>query len=204
VTEIVVFADVSCPFAHVGLTRIEAYRQTLGGEAPRLRVRAWPLEIVNGTALAGPALAPKIDALRRGVAPDLFGGFHVDAFPPTTLPALAAEAAAYRAGPDVGMRFSLAVRELLFEQGRDISDSGVLDALITRTGSPVPTPADHDAVLADHRDGVERGVKGSPHFFTPGGDFFCPTLDIHHDERGYDIAFDQSGFETFIAAAFGH
>ena len=42
-----VFADVVCPFAHVGLRRFVARRAELGRSRPLLLVRAWPLELVN-------------------------------------------------------------------------------------------------------------------------------------------------------------
>ena len=41
-----VFADVRCPFAHVGLRRLVTRRKQLGAQL-LLRVRAWPLELVN-------------------------------------------------------------------------------------------------------------------------------------------------------------
>jgi 2-hydroxychromene-2-carboxylate isomerase len=203
VDEITVFADVSCPFAYVGFTRILAYRDRIGPDAAPLRARAWPLAVVNGDPMTGPALVPKIEALRRDVAPDLFGGFAPDRFPSTSLPALAAEQAAYRAGLDRGMAFSLAVRRLLFEDGEDIGDPDVVGALLGQLDLPQPTADDRAAVERDHEAGVAMGVQGSPHFFTRDGSFFCPTLDIQHHEGGYDIEFDQAGFERFISSAFG-
>ena len=107
-SEIVVFADVSCPFAYVGLTRILAYREAVRNGAPDIRVRAWPLEKVNGAPLSGPSLVPKIDALRRDIAPDLFTGSRPDRFPSTSRPALAAEAAAYAVGVEAGNAVSVA------------------------------------------------------------------------------------------------
>jgi hypothetical protein len=44
-----VFADVSCPFAHVGLRRLVEQRDKLARDDIVLRVRAWPLELVNGS-----------------------------------------------------------------------------------------------------------------------------------------------------------
>ena len=96
-----VFADVACPFTHVGLRRFAAYRGQRGRTEPLLRVRAWPLELVNEKALDGPSLVAKIEALRADVAPDLFVSFDQDRFPATTLPAMAAEAAAYRQWADL-------------------------------------------------------------------------------------------------------
>jgi predicted DsbA family dithiol-disulfide isomerase len=200
---VVVFADVACPFTHVGLRRFLAYRQQRGRTEPTLRVRAWPLELVNGKALDGPSLAPKIEALRAGVAPDLFAGFNVTGFPATTLPAMAAEAAAYRQGLQVGERFSLAVRAALFEDGLDVSDEDVLVNLRRAHGVPQPNDSDRSAVRDDLAEGRRRSVAGSPHFFTSGDDFFCPSLNIGHDHDGYEVAFDPVGFERFVVAAFG-
>jgi hypothetical protein len=42
-----VFADVGCPFAHVGLRRFVERRDELGRDDVVLWVRAWPLELVN-------------------------------------------------------------------------------------------------------------------------------------------------------------
>lgn len=197
-----VFADVACPFAHVGLARFAAYRRERALSEPILRVRAWPLELVNESPFDGLALTPKIDALRADVAPDRFGRFDPHRFPATSLPALVSEAAAYRTGLEHGERFSLAVRRSLFDEGRDVSDSGVLRALRAAHDIPDPTSADEAAVQADFADGRARGVEGSPHFFTPDGAFFCPSLDIEHDDEGYAVAFDAAGFQRFIAAVF--
>src|SRR6478735_6336015 len=38
-----VFADVRCPFAHVGLRRLVERRRALGRDDVRLVVRAWPM-----------------------------------------------------------------------------------------------------------------------------------------------------------------
>lgn len=197
-----VFADVACPFAHVGLGRFAAFRRRRGLCEPILRVRAWPLELVNGSALDGPSLVPKVEAIRADVAPDLFAGFDPLRFPATSLPALVSEAAAYRVGLQVGEHFSLGVRHALFDEGRDVSDDDVLRALRDQHGVPDPMPVDEAAVRADLTDGTHRGVSGSPHFFTPDGDFYCPSLAIEHDEDGYDVTFDAAGFERFVDAVF--
>jgi predicted DsbA family dithiol-disulfide isomerase len=198
-----VFADVSCPFAYAGLSRFDAYRSQLGRTEPVLRVRAWPLELVNGRALDGPSLVPKIAALRADVAPDRFTGFDAERFPSTTLPAMAAEAAAYRHGAQIGERFSFAVRRALFEDGLDVSDASVLQGLLGPLGIAEPTDDDRRAVRDDYADGQRRGVAGSPHFFTADGSFFCPSLDIEHDEAGYEVSFDAAGFQAFVTSAFG-
>ena len=197
-----VFADISCPFTHVGLRRFVAYRRGLGRAEPLLRVRAWPLELVNGSPLEGVTLVPKIEALRAHVAPDLFTAFDPERFPSTTLPALGAEATAYRQSVETGEQFSLAIRDALFERGLDISDSSIVHGLLTEHAVSERPDAGLTAVHADYAEGRARVVAGSPHFFTAAGDFFCPSLDIRHEGDGYQITFDQHGFEEFLAAAF--
>jgi predicted DsbA family dithiol-disulfide isomerase len=197
-----VFADVACPFTHVGLRRFQAYRQQRGTTEPVLRVRAWPLELVNGKALDGPLLTPKIKAMQADVAADLFVGFDEHRFPATTLPALAAEAAAYRQGLEIGEGFSLALLHALFEDGLDVSDEDVLRRVREAHCVLEPTDADRSTVLDDFAEGRRRDVSGSPHFFTAEGDFFCPSLDIDHDDDGYEVSFDAAGFQRFVSAVF--
>lgn len=197
-----VFADVACPFAHAGLRQFVAYRQERGATAPVLLVRAWPLELVNGTPHSGHQLAPEIAALRVEATPHLFDGFDAERFPTTSLATLAAAAAAYRAGPARGEAFSLAVRDALWEHGLDVSDLDVLRHLSDELDVPAPTADDEATVRADLAEGRQRGVTGSPHFFTAGGDFFCPSLDISTDGGQMQVSFDQAGFREFIAAIF--
>jgi predicted DsbA family dithiol-disulfide isomerase len=200
--QIEVFADIACPFAHAGLRAFADYRREVGATTPRLRVRAWPLELVNGTSHSGTHLAPEVDALRADAAPDLFAGFAADRFPTTTLPALAASAAAYRLGVAHGEAFSLAVRDALWEHGLDIAHPELLASLRAGLRIPGPTADDEAAVRADWAEGRERGVTGSPHFFTERGDFFCPSLDIDQGDAGMRVQFDAAGFRRFVAAAF--
>jgi predicted DsbA family dithiol-disulfide isomerase len=201
-TTIEVFADIACPFTHVGLRRFVQRREELGRPDVTLLVRAWPLEVVNGQPLDPAATADKVAALRDQVAPDLFTGFDPEAFPSTTLPALALAHAAYAVDARTGERVSLALRDLLFERGADVTDPAVLQALADEHGVTFD-PEDRSAVLADHAEGADRGVVGSPHFFTEGGGFFCPSLDIGHDADGQlEIAVDADGLDGFLAACF--
>ena len=197
-----VFADITCPFTHVGLQRLVEERTARGG-GPDLRVRAWPLELVNDAPLQGSVLAPKVAALRGSVAPDLFAGFDPDRFPTTSLPALDLAAAAYAVSPAIGEQVSLLLRHALFEGGQDISDPAVLAGIADQVGG-VPISGDERATVLDEwADGRARGVIGSPHFFLDGGDVFCPALDISHTDAGeLDIRIDRDGFEDFLARAF--
>jgi 2-hydroxychromene-2-carboxylate isomerase len=146
-------------------------------------------------------LDAEIEAIRTAGLEADFAGFDADRFPATTLPALAAEIAAYRAGDEVGERFSLAVRQALWEQGRDVADPAVLAEVAAGCGAPPATDADQDAVRDEWSAGQARGVQGSPHFFTPSGSFFCPTLRISHEGGAYQVQFDAVGFQRFVEAA---
>lgn len=196
-----VFADVSCPFAHVGLRHFVDARKARGLDAPVLAVRGWPLEAVNGSALTGAALAPKVRALQSQVAPGRFAGFDAARFPTTTLAAMAGEAAARRLGNEVGEAFSLVIRDALFEHGRDVGDPATVNALLADFDIEPVQPRDFNEVTTSYREGQARGVKGSPHFFVGTEDFFCPSLDIDHDDDGYTIAFDIEGFTEFVNLA---
>ena len=85
VTIIDVYADILCPFAHVGLRTVVRRRMELGRGDVMLRVRAWPLELVNGHALDRSATAEHVVELREQVACDLFAGFDADNFPSSSL-----------------------------------------------------------------------------------------------------------------------
>lgn len=198
-----VFADVSCPFTHVGLQRLVTQRNRLGRDDVVLWVRAWPLELVNGAPLAGDFVAEEIGVLRDGVAPDLFKEFDAAHFPDTTVPALALTALAYRRGDLTGEAVSLALRTALFEEGRDIADSVELAAIAHSYGlDPVSTDAER-SVHNDWHEGERRGVVGSPYFFVDDHGFFCPTLNVTHVEGELHVDADLHAFNEFVATVFG-
>jgi predicted DsbA family dithiol-disulfide isomerase len=198
-----VFADVGCPFTHVGLRRLVERRATFGREEPVLVVRAWPLELVNGTPLAPDFVAEEVATLRSKVAPDLFAGFDPACFPSTSLPALALAARAGRAGRRTGERCSLALRAALFEEGRDISDPRELARIADACDIDGATAEDEAAVLVDLEQGRRRGVIGSPHFFVGDAGFFCPSLEIERVDGQLRIDVDPEGFEALSRRCFG-
>jgi 2-hydroxychromene-2-carboxylate isomerase len=197
-----VFADLGCPFTHVGLRRIVDRRHELGRDAVHLWVRSWPLEIVNGRPLDAGFIAEEVDDIRAQVAPDLFRGFRTASFPATSIPAMALAAAAHDRDPAAGERVSLALRDALFEQGRDVADPSVLAGVAARHGIEVGG-LDPGRVRADHEEGVDRGVVGSPHFFTSKGGFFCPALEVGRGEDGHlRVTADRAGFAAFVEDCF--
>jgi predicted DsbA family dithiol-disulfide isomerase len=197
-----VFADVGCPFTHVGLRRLVAYREQVGREDVRFLVRAWPLEVVNGEPFEPDFIAEEVDALRDSVAPDLFTGFRPSAYPATSIPPLALAHAAFRRDLATGEALSLHLRTLLFEEGVDVADADVL-ADVGRMFDVEAGEEDVAAVDADRREGVDRGVIGSPHFFTAASSYFCPALDIRRDDGGHlHISMDADGFQRFVEDCF--
>lgn len=201
-----VFADVLCPFTHVGLRTLVDRRSQHGLTEPRLRIRAWPLELINDGPLDAHHIAAEISALRASVRPDLFAGFSVEAFPGTSMAAFALTAAADRAGDpalveDVGM----ALRHAVFEEGLDIGRPEVVAPIADRFDlEPLDAEATSAAVRADWEEGRTRGVIGSPHFFADDDSgWFCPSLAISRDDVGnFVIAWKQDA-EAFVDRVFG-
>ncbi len=203
-----VFADITCPFAHVGLRRLASARDALARTDVAIMIRAWPLELINGAALSGPSVAAKIGALQEHAAGDLFANFDATHFPATSLPALALTAAAYSVGDGVGEAVGLAVRDALFEQGRNVALPDVLAEIADAHGVPWSDDgtadfANEPSILADWHDGVARGVRGSPHYFCATTSFFCPTLLISHVHEDLDIRPDEPRFQAFLNTCLG-
>jgi 2-hydroxychromene-2-carboxylate isomerase len=195
-----IFADIWCPFAHVGLRTIKEQRARSGRTDMAIWVRAWPLELVNGAPIDPSATSKHAESLREQVAPKLFRHLDVDRFPSSTLDALALANRAYRTDVQVGERVSFALRDALFEEGRDISEWATLESLARDLGVVMPDESDRAGVLADWHEGVRRCVLGSPHFFCGDTDVFCPSLDITKDPvQGVSIVKDASRLTEFLA-----
>jgi predicted DsbA family dithiol-disulfide isomerase len=202
-SRIEVFADIVCPFTHVALRRLAETRRSLNAST-RLRIRAWPLELVNGAPVAYDVARAEADALREAVSPDLFAGLHEATWPRTSIPAFGLVAAAYNVDDHVGEAVSLALRDALFEHGLDVADAEVLRTIGARYDvEPVDAHTAEAAVRADLERGKARAVQGSPHFFVGDRDWFCPSLDIHHVGDHVDVTVDGDTMREFYAAAFG-
>lgn len=200
-----VFADILCPFTHAGLHTLIDRRTERGLTAPRLRIRSWPLELINGKPLDADHVAAEIKALRASVRPDLFAGFSVETFPRTSMTAFALTAAAARNGdPALVEEVGMALRNALFEEGRDIGQPEVVAAIAERFGLiPLDSEETAEAVRTDWDEGKARGVVGSPHFFTAdGGNWFCPALAISRDEVGDFVVAWKQGTESFVQSVF--
>lgn len=197
-----VFADVLCPFTHVGLRRLVAGRDALGRRDVVLRVHAWPLELVNGAPIEADFVAEEIDALRGSVASGLFRGFDPSHWPASSLPALALAARGYRVCDRVGERVSLTLRDAVFERGRDIADPTVLATIAKSCEIDLPDDFDRATVLEDLDAGRARGVIGSPHFIVDGEGFFCPNLEIERIGGRLHVGVDRAGLADFLDRCF--
>ena len=195
-----VFADVRCPFTHVGLRRLVERRQSQGSPVS-LRLRAWPLELVNGEPMDVELVDEEVRALREQVAPDLFAGFSPETFAATSLPALALTAAAYDCAMPTGEAVALALRWALFEEGRDIADPAVLGDIAGAHGVTWADGNRSEGVLDEWSEGRDRGVVGSPHLFIGSEGWFCPVLDISRDDGGFRIRESAPAFDTLLKRA---
>jgi len=199
-----VFADILCPFTHVGLHTLIDRRAERGLDKPHLRIRAWPLESVNGKPLDSDHIAAEITALRASVRPDLFKGFSVETFPKTSMTAFALTASADRTGDAVlSESVGMALRDAVFEHGLDIGRPEVVAAIAVRFGlDPLDADTTEAVVRADWDEGRARGVIGSPHFFTGEASWFCPGLAISRDNVGNFVVAWKQGSETFVDSVF--
>ena len=140
--EIEVFADIWCPFAHVGLRCARDQRDATGRVDVVIRVRPWPLELVNSAPMDPAKTASHIEHLRHQINDNQFVGFDATNFPSSTLEALALIEHAYATDARTGEAATFVVRDALFEKGLDISDPAVLESIAADLLSLIPgTPA---------------------------------------------------------------
>lgn len=198
--KVVVYADIVCPFAYVGLTRLIERRHELGRDDVRFQVRSWPLELVNGAPVDGRFIGEEIEEIKPQVATDLFTGFDAAAFPASSLPGLALTNAAYDINDSTGEAIAMELRRLVFEKGIDVAAPTVLAAVAARNG--VTDLGNVDAVLAEYDEGRARHVVGSPHFFVDELSMFCPTLDIKRVDGALRVNLDTEAFSKLVTACF--
>ncbi len=115
-------------------------------------------------------------------------------------PALVCAHAAYRKGLKTGEAVSLELRDALFERGLNIARPDVLADIAEAFGVDPYDETDSEAVRQDWRDGIRRGVKGSPHFYCGNIEAFCPSLDIARDGTGELVVTNNLAvLNTFLA-----
>ncbi len=207
-----VFADIWCPFTHVGLRFIDEQRQRSGRTDIAIHVRAWPLEMVNQRPMDPVSTRANATELRAQVAPDLFDAYFHESTPPedappwfpsSTVEALALTAKAYRRDVMLGEKVSFALRTALFEEALNISSPEVLAHIATTHGLDLPDDADRAAVISDWEEGQRREVIGSPHFFRGGESKFCVALQISRDpDTGLHVERNTAAIQGFFSEFF--
>jgi predicted DsbA family dithiol-disulfide isomerase len=195
-----VFADIWCPFTHVGLKIVAGQLRDRGRQDVMIRVRPWPLEWVNGRPMDPKATLDHVNELRDHVSTEFFVGFDASRFPHSTVPVLALVAHAYAAELKLGQALSFEVRDWLFERGLDVSEPDTLAAIARSFGLGTPDPDDYAIVVSEWKEGRRRDVAGSPHFFCAETSVFCPSLQISKNPQsgGRTIQTNLSRLQAFL------
>jgi predicted DsbA family dithiol-disulfide isomerase len=196
--DIVVYADIACPWAHVAVYRLHATRSRLGLEdRVRFDHRAFPLELFNERPTPRSVLDAEMP-VTGGLEPD--AGWRawsapVDEYPVSSLLALEAVQAAKEQSPHASEQLDRALRLALFKENRCISmfhvvmdvaaHTPVLDSERLRTALESGT-ARH-LVFEQMREAKRIGVKGSPHVFLPDGS------DVHNPGIEHDWICGEAG-----------
>lgn len=190
---IVVWSDLSCPWAHVAVSRLWRTRAELGlDEQVRFDHRPFPLELFNEKPtpkVINDAEVPVLD----GIEPD--AGWQPWQRPPheypvTTLLPMEAVQAAKEQGLAASEQLDRALRRAFWAESRCISLRSVVLDVATACEN-----VDADALGQALDDGRARrqvidcfeaapdlGAKGSPHLFLPdGADVLNPGIRMHWD-----------------------
>lgn len=136
----------------------------------RLRIRPYPLEVVDGEAAPRDILRQEwwLAALQEPRA--MFVPFEGDDWPTTTLPAFDAVWCAAQQSEEIAFAYELRIRRAFFAESRNIGRPEVLLALAGEVGLDIPaftrlfeSGVARAAVLEEHRIGQEQyRVRGTP------------------------------------------
>ena len=180
---LVVWSDYLCPWCHLGTRRVRRLEEEFG-DALAVEWRAFLLRPVpDGTRTLEKFRAYTQSWLRPAAEPDApeFRPWATDAGPPShSVPAHLLAKAAAAVGRDAFHAMHDRLLHAYFVENRDITDGATQRALWEELGLPendfavVDAPATRAAVLAEHRDALERGVNGVPALMLVGND--VPTL----------------------------
>lgn len=215
---IVVFSDITCPWAHLAIHRLHETRARLAlQDEVVIDPRAFPLELVNEQATPKRILDAEMP-VTGALEPD--AGWQVwqrpeSEYPVTSLPALEAVHAAKEQGPRVAEHLDRALRRAFFGASVNISmRHEILAVAATVDGLDVDRLADalgdgraRAHLTEDHAVSERSFVRGSPHLFLPDGtDTHNPGIEMHwegeHGE-GFPVvdADDPSVYEDILDRA---
>lgn len=175
-------ADLVCPWCRIALHTLRPLLARLGcglrwhpfllnpGLPPQGVPRRLYLERKFGTAEAAAVALRRVS--RRGAALGLHFAFERIARQPDTVPAQALLLEAQAAGRLIPL--ALALFDAFFEEGRDLSDPVLLEALALEAGlgpdsiRAAASPDRRAQVRAEHRRALGRDIDGVPTYLVPG------------------------------------
>lgn len=188
---IVVWSDLTCPWAHVAVARLHRVRAELGlVDDVVVDHRAFPLELINERPtpkLVLDAEVPVAGALEPGAGWQMWQGRDW-AYPDTVLLALEAVQAAKDQSLRASEALDRALRVALFGQSRPISLRSVIlevasecDDVDTELLAKNLDEGGYRRALMDQAEvAVTAMVRGSPHLFLPDAtDVHNPGVTLH-------------------------
>lgn len=194
---IVVYADITCPWAHLAVYRLHAARHDLGlDDEVRFDVRSFPLELFNEQPTPKKILDAEI-SVAGALDPD--AGWQMwqraeSEYPTTSLPALEAVQAAKQQSLLASEQLDRRLRVGFFGESRVISLrheilelAAECNAVDVEALAEALDSGDARAAVMEQRVFAEGDeVEGSPHLFLPDGtDSHNPGIDMEwHGKHG--------------------
>lgn len=187
---VVVFGDLTCPWATLAIHRLHTTRERLGlADGVRFDLRSFPLEVINGQPTPKRTLdaeIPVVGALDPSVELRMWQGDEFS-YPVTSLLALEAVQAAKEQSLEASARLDRALRRAFFTDSRCIALRSVILEVAGEAGIDVDALRDalddgraRRSVVAQRETSESDAVKGSPHLFLPDGSNVAnPGVEMH-------------------------
>jgi predicted DsbA family dithiol-disulfide isomerase len=170
------WGEYYCPWTYVATVRLQTvapeYRERV-----RLRLRPFPLELIDGTSAPRDILEQEwwLAAIQEPAA--AFAPYRSDDWPTTTMPAFEGAWCAERQGDDAFTEYDRRVRRAFFAESRNIGKRETAIDIAREAGLDMPRftrdfagEEARAAVLAEARLGRERyRVEGTPTAMLPDG-----------------------------------
>ena len=204
---IAVYADITCPWAHLAVYRLHAARTKLDlDDELRFDIRSFPLELFNEQATPKNVLDSEI-SVAGGLDPD--AGWQMwqrpdSEYPVTSLPALEAVQAAKEQGLLASEQLDRRLRVGFFGESRVISLrheilelAAEVEAVdVDKLTEALDSGRARAAVMDQKAESEREDVDGSPHLFLPDGtDAHNPGIDMEWEGdhgKGFPIVNEDS------------